>query len=262
METTITPDALALRWLLDVGVTDMVMPQPQPWIGKAEPIVSPLSSPARLAPAAPVGGVVGGALSGPIDAVDLPALYAAIQAFDGCPLKRTATNTVIFDGVAASRVMIIGEAPGADEDRVGKPFVGLAGQLLDRMLASIGRDRLAEDAASAVYITNILFWRPPGNRTPTPTEVAICLPFVRRHIALVDPVAILAVGAPAIHALTGTSDAVGKLRGRWHIIEIDGKSYPLMATYHPAYLLRQPAHKHMAWHDLLLMAEKLKEQSA
>jgi uracil-DNA glycosylase len=130
------------------------------------------------------------------------------------------------------------------------------------MLASIGRDRLAEDATSAVYITNILFWRPPGNRTPTPTEVAICLPFVRRHIALVDPVAILAVGAPATHALTGKSDAVGKLRGRWHNIEIDGKSYPLMATYHPAYLLRQPAHKHMAWHDLLLMAEKLKEQSA
>jgi uracil-DNA glycosylase len=253
METVTTPDALALRWLLDMGVTDMVMPEPQPWIGKAESAASAEPPQARPAPVVSVGA--------PVHAADLPALYAAIQAFEGCPLRRTATNTVIFDGVAASRVMIIGEAPGADEDRVGKPFVGRAGQLLDRMLASIGRDRLAEDAASAVYISNILFWRPPGNRTPTPTEVAMCLPFVRRHIALVDPVVILAVGAPAIHALTGTSDPVGRLRGRWHTVDIDGKNYPLMATYHPAYLLRQPAHKYMAWHDLLLMAEKLKEQS-
>jgi uracil-DNA glycosylase len=163
--------------------------------------------------------------------------------------------------MAASRVMIIGEAPGADEDRTGKPFVGRAGQLLDRMLAAIGRDRHAQDAALAAYITNILFWRPPGNRTPTSTEIAMCLPFVHRHIALVDPVAIMAVGAPAIHALTGTTESIGRMRGRWHTLEIDGKSYPVMSTYHPAYLLRQPAHKYMAWNDMLLFAQKLKDTS-
>ncbi len=249
---SVTTNALALRWLLDMGVTDMVTAEPQSWIGKAEPMPPPIADmPQAKAP------LVGA----PVAAPDLPALYAAIEAFDGCPLKRTATKTVICDGLAASRVMVIGEAPGADEDRTGKPFVGRAGQLLDRMLAAIGRDRHAPDAALAAYITNVLFWRPPGNRTPTPTEIALCLPFVHRHIALVDPIAILAVGAPATHALTGTSDPVGRLRGRWHALEINGKSYPVMPTYHPAYLLRQPAHKYMAWNDLLLFAQTLKDTS-
>jgi uracil-DNA glycosylase len=245
-----TLEGQALRWLLDMGVTDMVATAPQPWI-RAEGAAAPrpeVAAPATtMRAAAPV-----------VTAPDLEALYAAIEAFDGCPLKKTATKTVIHDGLAASRVMVIGEAPGADEDRAGKPFVGKAGQLLDRMLAAIGRDRHAEDVAHAAYITNLLFWRPPGNRDPTPTEIALCLPFVKQHIALVDPVAILAVGAPAIHALTGTGDAVGRLRGRWHSVHVNGKDYPVMATYHPAYLLRQPAHKYMAWNDLLLFAEKLK----
>jgi uracil-DNA glycosylase len=256
MDSTVSPDALALRWLLDMGVTDMVSAAPQPWIGVPDVAAAVAAAPpvANIAPAPPIGA--------PVVAADLAALYAAIEAFDGCPLKRTATKTVIFDGQAASRVMVIGEAPGADEDRMGKPFVGRAGQLLDHMLASIGRDRHAEDAANAAYITNVLFWRPPGNRTPTPTEVAMCLPYLRQHIALVDPVAILALGGPAIHALTGTNDAVGRLRGRWHNIEMNGKSYPLMATYHPAYLLRQPAHKYMAWNDLLMFAEKLASANA
>ncbi len=247
-------DAQALRWLLDMGVTDMVAAEPQPWLRPEGAVVAPAPAP-HLAPAhlAPI------AAAPAVSAPDLEALYAAIAGYDGCPLKKTATKTVIYDGVAASRLMVIGEAPGADEDRVGKPFVGRAGQLLDRMLASIGRDRHAEDAARAAYITNVLFWRPPGNRTPTPTEIALCLPFVRQHIALVDPVAILAVGAPAIHALTGTSDPVGRLRGRWHSVQVNGKEYPVMATYHPAYLLRQPAHKYMAWNDLLLFAEKLNQ---
>ncbi len=256
MDPVSSLEAQSLRWLLDMGVTDMVMAEPQPWLKSSDaatPSEAKTPPPAALVPQA--------ARHAPVLAMDLPALYAAIEAFDDCPLKRSATRTVIFDGQAASRVMIIGEAPGADEDRMGKPFVGRAGQLLDRMLSAIGRDRHAEDAARAVYISNVLFWRPPGNRTPTPTEVAQCLPFVRQHIALVDPVAILAVGAPAIHALTGTTDAVGRLRGRWHNVEINGKIYPLMATYHPAYLLRQPAHKHMVWDDLLMFAEKLEEKS-
>jgi uracil-DNA glycosylase len=246
-------DGQALRWLLDMGVTDMVAAWPQPWVRPAA------EAPAlAAAPAAPAPAAAARVAAPTVTAPDLAALYAAIEAFDGCPLKKTATKTVIYDGQAASRVMVIGEAPGADEDRAGKPFVGKAGQLLDRMLASIGRDRHAEDVSRAAYITNLLFWRPPGNRTPTPTEIALCLPFVKQHIALVDPVAILTVGAPAIHALTNSSEAVGRLRGRWHSVHVNGKDYPVMATYHPAYLLRQPAHKFMAWNDLLLFAEKLK----
>jgi uracil-DNA glycosylase len=256
MDSTAT-DALALRWLLDMGVTDMVAAQPQPWIGKTEP-VAPIALKVAEVPQAQLQ-VRAAAVSAPELAADLPALYAAIDAFEGCQLKRTATKTVIHDGMAASRVMVIGEAPGADEDRDGRPFVGRAGQLLDRMLAAIGRDRHGPDATLAAYITNILFWRPPGNRTPTPTEIALCLPFVHRHIALVDPVAILAVGAPATHALTGKTESIGKLRGRWHALEIDGKNYPVMPTYHPAYLLRQPAHKYMAWNDILLFAARLKD---
>jgi uracil-DNA glycosylase len=246
-------EVTALRWLMEMGVTDMVAAEPQPWL------LTPEAKPApKAAEAAPRAAMPAVAAVMPNMGSDLAGLYAAIEAFEGCALKKTATRTVTHDGNAASRVMIIGEAPGADEDRVGRPFVGRAGQLLDKMLASIGRDRHAEDPEQAAYITNVLFWRPPGNRTPTPTEVALCLPFVRRHIELVDPLAILAVGAPAIHALTGSTDTVGRLRGRWHAVEVNGKSYPVMATYHPAYLLRQPAHKYMAWSDLLMFQEKFR----
>jgi uracil-DNA glycosylase len=255
MEPHISPDALALRWLLDMGVTDMVCLEPQPWIGRPEVMAAAVAPELnRMAPVAPIGG--------PMLAADLATLYAAIEAFDGCPLKRTATKTVIFDGQAASRVMVIGEAPGADEDRDGKPFVGQAGQLLDRMLAAIGRDRYAGDVDRAAYLTNISFWRPPGNRAPTPTEVATCLPFVRQHIALVDPLAILAIGVPAFQALTGTSEAINRLRGRVHIAQINGKDYPVVVTYRPNYLLDHPRHKYMAWNDLLMFAEKLKELQA
>ena len=149
--------------------------------------------------------------------------------------------------------MVIGEAPGADEDRAGKPFVGVSGQLLDRMLGWIGLDR------NKAYITNVLFWRPPGNRQPTPAEISACLPFVERHIELVSPDVLLLVGGASAKTLLARSEGITKLRGRWFQYESAGMSRPIPAlpTYHPAFLLRQPAQKREAWRDLLLLSERL-----
>jgi DNA polymerase len=180
-------------------------------------------------------------------------LAEALAAFDGCPLKQTATKLVFADGNPEARVMIIGEAPGADEDRAGLPFVGVSGQLLDRMLAWIGLDR------AKAYIANVLFWRPPGNRQPTPAEIAACLPFVERHIELVSPDLLLLVGGASAKTLLARSEGITKLRGRWFQYESAGLSRPIPAlpTYHPAFLLRQPAQKREAWRDLLLLQERL-----
>jgi uracil-DNA glycosylase family 4 len=180
-------------------------------------------------------------------------LAEALAAFDGCPLKLTATNLVFADGNPSARVMVIGEAPGADEDRAGKPFVGVSGQLLDRMLGWIGLDR------NKAYITNVLFWRPPGNRQPTPAEISACLPFVERHIELVSPDVLLLVGGASAKTLLARSEGITKLRGRWFQYESAGMSRPIPAlpTYHPAFLLRQPAQKREAWRDLLLLRERL-----
>ncbi len=192
------------------------------------------------------------------DAADLPALRAAMEAFDLCPLKATATNLVFADGNPEAPLMLIGEAPGADEDRQGLPFVGVSGQLLDRMLASIGRDR------ESAYITNILPWRPPGNRKPTGAETTMLLPFIRRHIALVRPRVLVFVGGTSAQTLTGRTEGITRLRGRWLDYAGDGEesgaSAPAaMALFHPAYLLRSPARKREAWLDLLKIREKLEE---
>jgi DNA polymerase len=198
------------------------------------------------------GDAIGGAMAAAAAAASLAELQAALEAFDGCALKRTATNTVFADGVAAGRVMLIGEAPGRDEDRVGKPFVGRAGQLLDKMLASIGLDR-KENA----YITNVINWRPPDNRDPTPEEAAACLPFLRRHIELADPAVIILLGAVAARHVVGVTDGIMKLRGRWMEYRVGDKMVPLMPTLHPAYLLRQPGHKKLAWRDLQAVRDKM-----
>jgi DNA polymerase len=185
----------------------------------------------------------------------LDELREALMAFDGCPLKDTATNLVFADGNPSSRVMIVGEAPGADEDRDGRPFVGVSGQLLDRMLAQIGLDR------TSVYITNIIFWRPPGNRQPTTAEVAACLPFVERHIELANPSILLLAGGASAKTLLARNEGIMRLRGRWFLYESTGMSRPIPAlpTFHPAFLLRQPAQKREAWRDLLALSEKLGE---
>ncbi|MCB8883344.1 uracil-DNA glycosylase [Acidisoma cellulosilytica] len=180
-------------------------------------------------------------------------LRAAIAGFEGCALRDTATNLVFSDGNPEARVMLVGEAPGAEEDRAGLPFVGASGQLLDRMLGSIGLDR------TQVLITNILPWRPPGNRTPSEGEIATCLPFVQRHIALVAPDFLLLLGATAVRALTGHTQGIRRIRGRWQSLTVPrmDRPIPTLPTYHPAYLLRTSLAKREAWSDLLQLQQKL-----
>jgi uracil-DNA glycosylase family 4 len=195
---------------------------------------------------------IGNAQVAAASATTLAELQAALEAYDGCGLKRTATNTVFADGVASGRILLIGEAPGRDEDRVGKPFVGRAGQLLDKMLASIGLDRKTN-----AYITNVINWRPPDNRDPTPEEAAQCLPFLRRHIELADPQVIILLGAVAARHVVGVNEGIMKLRGHWLEYRVGTRMVPLMPTLHPAYLLRQPAHKKLAWRDLQAVRDKM-----
>lgn len=203
----------------------------------------PLQSPAAVADARQTAA----------QADSLEALRAAIADFEGCALKATAKNTVFADGNPQAAVMIVGEAPGADEDRLGKPFVGVSGQLLDRMLATIGLDR------TSFYITNILPWRPPGNRSPTAAEIAICMPFIERHIALAKPKLLIFAGGVSAKALLNTSEGIMRLRGRWFDYRPDDRTPPLpaMPTFHPAYLLRSPAQKREAWRDLLAIRQRL-----
>jgi DNA polymerase len=179
-------------------------------------------------------------------------LEQALAGFDGCALKETAINLCFADGNPDAKIMLIGEAPGAHEDRKGKPFVGPSGQLLDRMLATIGLDR------SKVYITNVIYWRPPGNRAPTAQEIAICQPFLERQIALLEPELIVFVGGIAARALLGMTEGVTKLRGRALVYRpADGPEIPALVMFHPAYLLRQPAQKRHSWRDLLSIKNKL-----
>jgi uracil-DNA glycosylase len=185
-------------------------------------------------------------------------LEEAVRAFEGCALKRTAKNTVFADGVPGAPVMVVGEAPGADEDRLGKPFVGVSGQLMDRMFDAIGMSRGRD-----LYITNILFWRPPGNRTPTLAEQAICLAFTRRHIELARPKLLVLAGGTAAKAVLDTTEGIMRLRGKWTTLKLDdGAEVPTMPTFHPAYLLRTPASKRQSWLDLLAIDEKLRELGA
>lgn len=189
------------------------------------------------------------------DAATLDDLRRALAAFDGCALKRTAKHLVFADGNPKARIMFIGEAPGADEDRVGLPFVGPAGKLLDKMLAAIGLDR------TSVYITNVLPWRPPGNRQPSPIEITQCLPFLERHIELVSPDILVPVGGTSAGALLGVRDGITRLRGRWFTIQTAHLPAPIpaMPIFHPAYLLRTPARKAEAWRDLRALRRKLDE---
>jgi DNA polymerase len=183
----------------------------------------------------------------------LAELKAALQGFEGCELKRFATNTVFADGNPDARIMLIGEAPGRDEDEQGLPFVGRAGKLLDLMLAAIGLDR------SKVYITNVLNWRPPQNREPSPEEAAICLPFLHRHIELLDPQLIVLLGGVSLRHVLGLSEGILRARGRWQLYQSGtlGRAIPVMPTLHPAYLLRQPAAKRLAWRDFLTIFERI-----
>ncbi|MCB1487590.1 MAG: uracil-DNA glycosylase [Bauldia sp.] len=185
----------------------------------------------------------------------LDELRAALDAFEGCNLRLTATQLVFSDGTPGSRVMLIGEGPGRDEDIQGLPFVGRSGQLLDRMLAAIGLDR------ASVYIANIVPWRPPGNRRPTPQETAVCRPFVERQIELADPEFLVLLGGAAATELLDSPEGILKMRGRWREYDTGKRRIRVMPTLHPAYLLRQPLHKRLAWRDFLTLREALDEQT-
>ncbi len=210
------------------------------------PVLPGLSAAALSADAATRSAREAAAAAGTLDE-----LRAALGAFDGCSLKGTATQLVFSDGNPEGRVMVVGEAPGADEDRQGKPFVGRSGQLFDRMLAAIGLDR------SHVYIANIVPWRPPGNRTPTPQEVAICMPFITRQIALANPDFLVCLGGSAAQGLLGAKEGILRTRGRWQDFDTGQRSIKAMPMLHPAYLLRQPAHKKLAWADLRALRKAL-----
>jgi uracil-DNA glycosylase family 4 len=217
------------------------------------PVVAATGAPA-LGPDSPAAAVAA-ARAAAMAASTLDELRAAVSNFDGCALRQTATHTVFADGVPQSRIMFIGEAPGADEDRIGLPFVGASGQLLDRMLATIGLDRTRN-----AYITNVLFWRPPGNRKPTESEIAICRPFVERHIALIDPLFIVLVGGTASAGFLPGSGGITRSRGQWVTLEVNGLARPVQAIpmYHPSFLLRSPERKRESWIDLLSIQSKLK----
>ncbi|WP_262694952.1 uracil-DNA glycosylase [Kordiimonas aquimaris] len=219
------------------------------------------STGARVVTAKPVQSIDGhgaeSAQTAANNADSLEELRTAMSSFDGGLLKRSAKNLVFADGVAGSSLMIVGEAPGADEDREGRPFVGVSGQLLDRMLNAAGLDRTKN-----VYISNILPWRPLGNRTPDTAVTEMCLPFIRRHIELANPKVILMLGGVSAKALLGTSDGITKLRGKWKPLTIGSTSFTALPAYHPAYLLRQPHLKGMAWRDLLAVKAKLSELDA
>jgi uracil-DNA glycosylase len=223
--------------------------------------------PARPVPAAPMlGGLaepppapdaaIASAREAARTAPTLEALRALLDKFDGCALKSTATQLVFADGNPKARVMFVGEAPGRDEDIEGLPFVGRSGKLLDRMIGAIGLDR------SKAYIANVIPWRPPGNRTPTPQETQICLPFIQRQIELVNPDVLVTLGNPSTQTLLSTRDGIMKTRGKWFDYDTGTRTIRAMATFHPAYLLRSPSYKRMSWQDLRSIAKALEQQSS
>jgi DNA polymerase len=202
------------------------------------------------APASPEAAVMG-ARDAARNAANLDDLRALLEKFEGCALSTTATQLVFADGNPQSRVMFVGEAPGHDEDVVGRPFVGRSGKLLDLMIAAIGLDR------TRVYIANVVPWRPPGNRTPTPQETAICLPFIRRQIELANPDFLVCLGGPAMQTLLGIKDGITRARGRWYPFDTGTREIRALATFHPAFLLRSPLQKRFAWRDFLALKKAL-----
>ena len=242
---------LQMEWGADEALADAPLDRaaaPAPVASPARPaVVRPAPAPALplVPPAVAANSLASGASS-------LDALKAAMAALDS-PLRETASNLVFADGVAESGLMMIGEAPGADEDRLGRPFVGVSGRLLDRMVASIGLSRERD-----FYLTNILPWRPPGNRTPTDAEINLFLPFLLRHVALVRPRHVVLLGGTAAKATLRAKEGITRLRGRWHRLTMEaGETLPALATLHPAYLLRSPMAKRDAWSDLILLRRTL-----
>jgi DNA polymerase len=215
----------------------------------AAPTARPAITAPSLAPAAPEAAATE-AREAARSAGTLEELRAILERFDGCALKATATRLVFADGNPQARLMLVGEAPGRDEDLEGLPFVGRSGKLLDRMLAAIGFDR------TSVYIANVVPWRPPGNRTPTPQETQVCLPFITRQIELANPDVLVCLGGPSAQTLLGQS-GITKIRGRWFPFTAGAREIRAMPTFHPAFLLRSPLQKRFAWRDFLAIKKAL-----
>lgn len=232
-------------------------PAPSPRPQMATPAIQSQRPASPPAPAGIGGASLAGFAAHPPDQAEMAArevargattleeLRAIVEAFEGCPLKRTATRLVFADGNPAARVMFVGEAPGRDEDAQGVPFVGRSGRLLDLMMGAIGLDR------TSAYIANVIPWRPPGNRTPTPQETAICLPFIRRQIELANPDILVCLGNPAAQTLLGVTEGITRTRGRFFPYDTGTRTIRAIPTFHPAYLLRTPLGKRLVWRDLL-----------
>lgn len=268
--------AALLKWYVEMGVDETIgcesidryalsaemLAKKQAALAQADPMGRPAATQQPQAQAKPqvkaTDEMVQLAVTMARKAENIEQLRDAVLEFDGCPLKKTAMNTVFADGNPKSDIMFIGEAPETEEDRQGTPFVGPAGQLLDKMLHSCG---LADEIGdrSKVYLSNVLFWRPPGNRPPTLSEISVCLPFVERHIELVDPKVVVLLGGAAAKAVLGHHEGISRLRGRWFDHASPQLSRPVKATalFHPNYLLRSPSQKRRAWSDLLKIVEKL-----
>ena len=239
------PDAVPAAASRETAAPRMVreIPAAAPPIPRSETAVAPeaaISSAREAARTAPT----------------LEALRALLEQFEGCALKHTATRLVFADGNPQARIMFVGEAPGRDEDIEGLPFVGRSGKLLDRMIAAIGLNR------NSAYIANVIPWRPPGNRTPTPQETQICLPFIQRQIELVNPDVLVTLGNPSTQTLLQTREGIMRTRGKWHTYETGTRTIRAIATFHPAYLLRSPSYKRMSWQDLRAIAKALEQTTS
>ena len=284
VRTSENPYLSALEWHLAIGADEALADRPVDRTVSAASVMKSLTAndtalaAIRSVPIMPPSAVESGAdilgtAQARVEAAKLAAscrnldeLRAAIAGFEGLAIRKTATNMVFSDGNPRAKVMLVGEAPGADEDKQGKPFVGVSGMLLDKILKSIGLFRTEDDPAKAVYISNILNWRPPGNRTPSPAEIDISLPFIERHIALVKPDVLILCGGVSAKGLLGSGDSISRLRGKFHDYRpvTDGMSdntspIPAIATYHPAYLLRTPSQKALVWQDMLMLRRRLEQ---
>jgi DNA polymerase len=247
-QATAAARALSAWWDL-AGVTLEDAPAPAP-AAPAIPRAPALARPGGRMPSVTITAQpANGARAAAAAARTIAELAAAVAAFDGCALKQTARNTVFSDGVAESEVLLLGEAPGKDEDEQGLPFVGRSGQLLDRMVAAAGLSRKRN-----LLISNVIYWRPPGNRPPTPAELALCLPFAERLVALHRPKLLVLAGSAAAKAMLKRDDGVTKLRGRRLKLEIEGAPVNVLVMLHPAYLLRRPQEKRLAWADMLKLS--------
>src|SRR5450432_4764420 len=234
----------------DIAPAATALPKPVRTIPAAVPVAIPAArSEAMPAPEAAIMSAREAARTAP----SLQVLRTLLENFDGCALKSTAARLVFADGNPKARIMFVGEAPGRDEDIEGLPFVGRSGQLLNRMIAAIGLDR------SKAYIANVIPWRPPGNRTPTPQETQICLPFIQRQIELVNPDVLVTLGNPSTQTLLSTREGIMKTRGRWFDYDTGSRKIRALATFHPAYLLRSPSYKRLAWQDLRAIAKALEQ---